>query len=229
MKTIPSYRLVLASASPRRRQILKDAGYSFEMADPGDAEEQAAIAPTPDALAMSKARAKAQFVAAHLSPPFPALVIGVDTLVAVGNEVIGKPADRRDAVAILTRLSGTRQRVISGICLWPLLAGAASGTAGIGSTELVEVLSAFKKATLRLEAASTCVTMRQMARTEIEAYVASGEADGKAGAYAVQETGDRFIEKIEGSFTNVVGFPLELFQQMFAAAEEELAEIVKKA
>lgn len=192
--TLPdNLRLVLASASPRRKQILSDRGFRFEVADPGEVEESVTAADSPEKLAMAKAEAKAHAVAARLAPPFPALVIGVDTLCAAGHDIIGKPLDRSDAIAILTRLAGTRHRVISGMCLR---------------------LVTEKKCSPVLLAETTWVTMRAVPRREIEAYVATGEADGKAGAYAVQENGDKFVEKIEGSFLNVVGFPLELFERV---------------
>jgi septum formation protein len=196
----PSYRLVLASASPRRRDILKDAGYTFEVVDPGEVEESITAAPTPDALAMEKARAKAQSVAERLAPPFPAIVVGVDTLCVAGNEVIGKPLDRADARDILSRLSGSRHRVISGLCLWPV-----NRSSGVSSG--AELRSA-------LISVTTWVTLRKMSREEIDNYVDSGESDGKAGAYAIQEKGDRFVTSVEGSFLNVVGFPLEAFREL---------------
>jgi len=196
-------RLVLASASPRRRQILQDAGIAFEAIDPGEVESAVAAAPTPESLAIAKARVKAMHVAGALTAPFPAVVVGVDTLVALGNDVVGKPLDRFDAVAILSRLSGTRHEVISGVCLWPVVADKNACPAP------------------KLFSANTWVKMRKMTAREIEEYVASGEADDKAGAYAVQETGDKFVEGMEGSFLNVVGFPLELFQQEWPRAVRE--------
>ena len=125
-----------------------------------------------------------------------------DTLVALGDEIIGKPLDRTEAVAILTRLSGTRQRVISGLCLWPVTGGR-------------DVLAP------HVCVATTWVQMRAMSPEQIKEYVASGESDGKAGAYAIQEGGDRFVESLEGSFLNVVGFPLELFEEWLPAALRE--------
>jgi septum formation protein len=198
MKQIPC-RLILASASPRRHQILRDAGYAFDIVDPGEVEDEVRSAPTPEALAEGKAAAKARHVAKALNGAGPALVIGVDTLVAAGPDVIGKPLDRPDAIRILTRLSGTRHRVISGFCLLPIPCGEAC----IGNE-------------------ATWVTMRPMAPAEIHAYVASGEADGKAGAYAIQETGDAYVEKLEGSFLNVVGFPLETFERTLPAVLKKL-------
>jgi septum formation protein len=194
------YRLILASASPRRRKTMLEAGYTFEVADPGEVESAIAAAPTPEALAIAKARVKAMEIASTLQPPYPAVVIGVDTLCAYDGEVIGKPLDRFDATSILTRLSGTRHRVISGVCLWPVLSANAPGAIPAGEPKLASDVS--------------WITMRKISAQEIEEYVASGESDGKAGAYAVQETGDRFVEKIDGSFLNVVGFPLELFKEL---------------
>jgi septum formation protein len=193
-------RLILASASPQRRQILANAGYRFESVDPGDVEDTIDAAPTPEALAIAKARVKAREVARKLAPPFPAVVLGVDTLVAFGAEVIGKPLDRFDAAAILSRLSGTRHQVISGVCLWPVPVMRTPGAAE-------------KMPEPQVASAVSWVQMRRLSAQEIEQYVASGESDGKAGAYAVQESGDRFVEKIDGSFLNVVGFPLELFTE----------------
>lgn len=139
-------------------------------------------------------------VAAALDPPFPALVVGADTLVASAHgKIIGKPLDRADAVAILSSLSGTRHCVISGICAIPIFERAQRPVCH--ALEFAE---------------STWVTMRKMSAAEIAEYVKSGEADGKAGAYAIQEEGDKFVAKVEGSFLNVVGFPLERFQAEMA-------------
>jgi septum formation protein len=195
-------RIILASVSPRRRKIFADAGYAFETADPGDVEELVTGFALPERLAIEKARAKALAVAERLGPPYPALVVGADTLVAAQGKVIGKPLDRADAAAILSGLSGTRHCVVSGVCV--ILAD------GTGSAT---------KKTLLLEFAEpTWVTMRKMSAAEIAAYVDSGQSDGKAGAYAIQENGDKFVEKLEGSFLNVVGFPLERFQAELPAA-----------
>ena len=203
-----NYRLVLASSSPRRKEILEKAGFSIEIVDPGEVESAIADAPTPEALAIAKAQSKAMAVAALLTPPYPAIVIGADTLVALDDDILGKPLDRFDAISILTRLSGTRHRVISGLCLWPVCC---PPLAGMPPSSKVP----------RLDAVCTWVKMRRIGSDEIKAYVASGESDGKAGAYAVQETGDRFVEKIEGSFLNVVGFPLERFQELLARSANE--------
>lgn len=189
MSALP-FELVLASVSPRRQRILHDAGYVFSVFDPGDVEEQVSGA-GPAEQACAKARAKAAHAAAVLRPERDTLIVAADTLVALGDEVLGKPLDRTDARRILSRLSGTRQKVISGLCLWPAPHGPGP----------------------HVESVSSWVTMRAMTSEEIAAYVDSGEADGKAGAYAIQETGDRFVERLEGSFLNVVGFPMERFKE----------------
>lgn len=188
--------IVLASASPRRRQILSDAGYRFEVRDPGDAENTLTSATTPENLAIAKARLKAQTVAQDMRDGAPTLVIGADTLVAIRNEIIGKPQNRLDAERILARLSGTRHRVITGLCLW--LAPQNPRSEQVAET--------------------SWLVMHPLSKEDIAAYVASGESDGKAGAYSVQESGDRFVERIEGSFLNVVGFPLERFEQVLPLA-----------
>jgi septum formation protein len=201
-------RLILASVSPRRREIFSSAGYRFECADPGDAEDAIDSAHSPEQLAIDKARAKARAVAARLTPPFPAFVVGADTLVAAHGHVIGKPLDRADATAILLRLSNTRHCVISGVCVIPVTAQNAQDFPA--ALEFAE---------------STWVTMRAMSAEEIADYVNSGQSDGKAGAYAIQESGDKFVAKLEGSFLNVVGFPLERFE---AEWEKSVIEAGKK-
>jgi septum formation protein len=177
---------------------LATAGYAFEALDPGEVEDAVVSAASPEELAAHKAHAKAQHVATQLRPPHPAIVVASDTLVVLGSEVIGKPRDREDAARILTRLAGARQRVISGLCLWPV---------GIAGAEP------------QLDVATTSVLMHPMTAAQIAEYVASGASDGKAGAYAIQEGGDRFVAELDGSFLNVVGFPLELFEERLAQAQ----------
>jgi septum formation protein len=181
MKTGP---LILASASPRRKSILERLGYAFEVV-PADVEETVDGRFTPEENAERLARFKAQSVAGRLDH---ATVIGCDTLVAVGNRIVGKPADEKEAREILSFLSGKTQRVISGLCL----------------------IDPDRKAALTGHDV-TLVYTRPMTMQEIDEYIETGECFGKAGAYAIQETGDRFIDRLEGSFDNVVGFPSELF------------------
>ncbi len=121
-------------------------------------------------------------------------VLGADTIVALGSRILGKPADADDARTMLQNLSGTRHRVITGVALL-----APEGRRLIASDV-------------------TYITMRPMTPEEIEQYVASGEWIGKAGAYAIQETADRFVQNVEGSFSNVVGLPMELVARMLERA-----------
>lgn len=127
-----------------------------------------------------------------------AWVLGADTIVVAGGQILGKPADRDHAREILTLLAGTRQSVITGVCL-------------LGP-----------RGQRRIECETTFVTMRAATPAEIEAYLDSGEWQGKAGAYAIQETGDRFVQSVEGSFSNVVGLPMELVTRMLNDVQAKL-------
>ncbi|MBN1941909.1 MAG: septum formation protein Maf [Phycisphaerae bacterium] len=199
MNDIPTTRrpetlkLILASASPRRRELLAEAGYDFEvhspvMEEPGDLPAGIPPAAYAESLAYFKARSVAE--------AYPRdLVLGADTVVALGNRVLGKPADADDARRMLTELSHNRHAVITGVAL-------------VGPGERRSIASDI-----------TYVTMRPMSSREIEDYIASGEWQGKAGAYAIQETADKFIVKLEGSFTNVVGLPMELLGRLLGRKE----------
>lgn len=182
-------QLILASSSPRRKQLLTDAGYEFAIVEPAD-DEDAPDGLSPEEHAKLLAARKAKSVAEGLAD---GLVLGSDTVVTYEGEILGKPVDARHAVEILSRLSGTRHAVITAVCL----TDAATG---------VEMC----------DAETTAIQMRDVPLEAIEAYVATGECFGKAGAYAIQENGDAFIERIDGSFSNVVGLPLELLAAMLA-------------
>ena len=189
--------LVLASASPRRRELLAQAGLAFtievsavdESLDPRTPPEEAALE-----LAERKARAVAQRCAAR-----DLLVLAADTIVAVplagrGDVMLGKAADEREAGEMLRALSGTRHRVITGVCAL--------------RTRDSALARGFER---------TFVTMRAITPAELEAYVASGEWRDKAGAYAIQESADRFVTQLEeGGFDNVVGLPVELALRLLA-------------
>lgn len=186
--------LVLASSSPRRKQLLREAGLSFEAADPPVAEPvhlgmEVSPARRAEALAYFKARAVAD-------RSEDALVLGADTVVSVDGQLLGKPADADDARRMLRMLSNTRQAVITGVAL----------------------LGAGRRC---IASETTFVTMRQISDSELEDYIASGEWEGKAGAYAIQETADRFVTELEGSFSNVVGLPMELVEQLLRLTERE--------
>ena len=192
--------LILASTSPRRHKLLRDLGRPFCIVPP-HADESFPPGLSPARAAETIAVRKARSVACSLNKGH---VLGADTLVAVNTdspqtrEIIGKPGDRNHAIKILSKLTRQPHTVITGICV----IDAASGKEWAASE-------------------ATTVTMRHMTPQEIEAYVDSGEAMGKAGAYAIQETGDRFVQSIDGSMSNVVGLPLELLRRMLAEIEQQ--------
>ncbi len=185
--------LILASASPRRRDILRRLGLEFGII-PSSVDEDLVMhrgegdLPGPAQAAERLSILKARHVAAGCSR---GTVIGSDTVVAVGETMLGKPTSAEDAHRILSFLSGKTQEVISGLCLIHKPSG--------------KEFSGFDV---------TRVFTKPMSDHEIEEYIATEECFGKAGAYAIQETGDRFVDRIEGSFDNVVGFPTELFMKM---------------
>ena len=184
-----STKIILASASPRRSDLLAQMGYVFETI-PADVDETVHAGADPAEEAVRLAVAKAEEGAASAAQ---AVVIGADTLCALDGQILGKPRDREDAVEMLRRLSGTRHHVITGICVLDTATGRRVA-----------------------ESVSTAVTMRPMTDEQIREYVDSGEADGKAGAYAIQETADRYVLNIDGSFDNVVGLPTERLAEILA-------------
>jgi septum formation protein len=182
-------QIVLASTSPRRRQLLTEAGYAFRAVAPKlDEAAFPRTAPTTRGYAEELALAKARSVA----PDFPdALVVGADTLCDLDGEVIGKAADAREAERITRKLFSKPHLVITGLALIRLRAG-------------VEIV----------QSDVTTVYPRRLSESQIAAHVAGGAWEGKAGAYAIQEVGDAFVDHIEGSFTNVMGMPMELLQRL---------------
>jgi len=182
-------RLVLASASERRRALLRRMGYAFETI-PAGVDETVPPGSSAEHAAEAIAERKASAVATRVSN---AVVIGADTLVAFRGEIIGKPRDRAHAVCILRRMRGTSQKVITGLCLIDTTAG---------------------RRTVAHE--TSLVTMARVSDEQIERYIASGLGDDKAGAYAVQEECDPFVESVQGSFDNVVGLPTELLERLLS-------------
>ena len=186
--------LILASASPRRRQLLAEAGYVFEV-DPSDVEE-----PPPEAhadpgdYAAGLAWRKASAVAARRGR---GLVLGADTVCAVGGEILGKPADRDDAERMLRAQEGDVEiAVITGLCL-----RRAGSTEWFGAVET-----------------SLCLC-RRMTDAERAAYLDTGLWEGKAGGYGVQDD-DPFVRVVRGSWSNVVGLPLERLASLLRAYPE---------
>jgi septum formation protein len=187
--------LILASASPRRRELLTQAGYRFEV-QPSSIPELRR--PEEDAIrfATRLARLKAEEVFARNQPsPAPMLVLGADTVVVCDGEVMGKPADAADAARMLLLLSGRTHQVVTGVAVvW-----------GSGSAEVA--------------AEMTHVTMRSLSPQEVAGYVAGGEPMDKAGAYAIQGYAGRWIPRIQGCYFNVVGLPLALVTSLLEGAE----------
>lgn len=177
--------LVLASGSPRRSQILGDAGLRFEI-QPSGIDEKTRPGESPPDLAERLAREKAEDVAARLAEGPTRPVLGSDTIVVAGPNVLGKPRDAEHAVELLSQLVGTTHRVMTAIAL--------AWTDGRGTTSQV---------------VTSEVEMRPATRDELIEYVAVGESLDKAGGYALQGEGARFVVEVRGSSSNVIGLPLE--------------------
>jgi septum formation protein len=184
-------RLILASASPRRAQLLADNGYQFDIVRPPlhEPEEGNPRIP-PEQYAEALSYYKARSVANATDCP-DAAILAADTVVAYQDHLFGKPRDAADARYILSTLAGTTHEVITGVTVLQPASG---------------------KRLIAHE--TTRVTMRPMSLEVLDRYIASGEWEGKAGAYGIQDHGDAYIERIEGSFTNVVGLPMSLVARM---------------
>jgi len=224
-------RLILASASPRRAELLRTAGYEFEIIV-ADVDERARPDETPSAYVRRLAADKSAAVQAALgrsatieqagvtacatsdttngserapvlvAQPFraaPVIVLGADTTVAVDGEILGKPQDDEESAAMLRRLSGRRHEVLTGISI-------RHGAYELGRVE------------------TTAVWFSVLTKEDILWYVASGEGRDKAGAYAIQGLASRFIPRIDGSHSNVVGLPVaavdELLRSVLASRQE---------
>ncbi len=179
--SIGRVRLVLASASPRRADLLRAAAIEFDVL-PADVDESRRPDEWPDAYVARLAEAKA---AAVLDRAGGRPVLAADTIVVCGTDILGKPSDAADATRMLELLSGRTHLVVTGVCL----------IVPPGTTRHTDV-------------ASTAVEFAQLTDDEIRWYVGSGEPEDKAGAYAIQGLASRFVTAISGSYTNVVGLPV---------------------
>ena len=182
--------LVLASASPRRAEILRAVGWQFEKIT-ADIDETPLEIETPESYVERLARTKAKAVAGKIKT---GLVLGADTTVVVDGEIIGKPIDLADARKMLEKLSGKWHEVLTGVALFEK-----NG----------------EKLVYRDGHERTRVKFASLSKSEIEYLVAHGAPLDKAGAYAVQAQAALFIERIEGDYWNVVGLPIHLVYQMF--------------
>jgi len=180
-------RLILASGSPRRRELLAKMGFTFEICTP-DVDEHVPghASDIVRTLALRKGRA----AAANYSE---GVIIASDTLVSLDGVPLGKPKDKADAHRMLRALSGREHEVYSGVCL----IDAATGQ------EEVQV-------------DRTGVWLRKISDEEIDAYIATGEPMDKAGAYAIQGLAGKFVERFDGSYENVVGFPVDVVRDMLS-------------
>jgi septum formation protein len=179
--------LVLASASPRRADLLRAAGFTFTV-QAADVDETQLPGESPEAYVRRLALAKAGAVArrGEWKP-----VLGADTTVVIDGETLGKPEDAADARRMLCRLSGRSHQVLTGVAL----VDPSRQSGGAGPSSLTDVVT-------------TVVTFATLEPAELDWYVQSGEPMGKAGAYAIQGLGSRFVTRVEGSYPNVVGLPI---------------------
>jgi len=185
---LKSARLILASASPRRRELLAGLERPFEVIVP-DIDETPRPREAPASYVLRMAFEKAQAVFAGLQPDVQELcLIAADTTVVLGDRMLGKPADVDEATVMLQSLSGNSHNVITGLCVWT-------------KDESGEHI--------RGEAVSTSVTFRKVSEAEIHHYAHSGEPMDKAGAYAIQGGAAGMVDHLDGSYTNVVGLPME--------------------
>ncbi|MFY9935937.1 MAG: Maf family protein [Silvibacterium sp.] len=195
--------LVLASSSPRRRELLTQAGYTFTVA-PAHIPEDPLSGESPIAYVVRLAREKAEAVCAQLTPNEnePILVLGADTTVVAPNgEILGKPSDAEDAARMLRLLAGATHQVITGVAL-------------------------VTQAGIETAAEVTHVTMLTLSEEEIAAYIATGEPSDKAGAYAIQGRAARWIPRIHGCYFNVVGLPLALVSSLIEGANRHVDKTV---
>ncbi len=181
-------KLILASASPRRENLLKMIGFDFEVVD-SQIDEQSEVYTIPEVHVLELAQKKALKVAEKISS---GLIVGADTIVVLNNQILGKPKDAKQAKEILKQLSDGTHTVYTGFTIVDKPSG--------------EMLSEFEK---------TLVSFRKLEKEEISQYVKSGSPFDKAGGYGIQDQGALFVEKIDGCFYNVMGLPVtKLYQAL---------------
>ena len=181
--------LILASASPRRKLLLEQAGYTFDVIVP-DVDESSHLYDDISPIAYTKLLALEKARTAAQNHP-DALTIGADTIVYTDGQIIGKAEDDSHAREIIEMLFGKPHEVITGVAL-------------LKPDENIQLV----------KSVTTVVYPKKLTQKQIEAYIDSGDWKGKAGAYGIQETGDKFVDRIDGSLTNVMGFPMELVSEL---------------
>ena len=193
--------MILASASPRRKELLERAGFELRI-EPADVDETRRSNESPVHLVERLASLKAQAVLATHAPLEPdEAILGADTIVWTGDDVLGKPRDKNDAIRMLQELSGKTHHVSTGVCLIR------------GSLDAAESVTSFVE--------TTSVTFKELTNEEIVAYVSTGEPMDKAGAYAIQGGAGAFVQEISGDYHNVVGLPL--YRVVSLLAEDPVA------
>jgi len=196
MSPAPTTRLVLASGSPRRLELLRQIGIEPELVDPADVDETPLKSETPRALAGRLALAKARATASRHADT---VVLGADTVVGCGRRILPKATSETEARACLKLLSGRRHRVHTGVA----------------------ILSGNKE---RMRIVSTIVTFKKMTALEIDDYIQSGEWHGKAGGYAIQGKAAMYVRALSGSYSGVVGLPLFETAQLLNGVGFEISQ-----
>jgi septum formation protein len=187
----PQPPIILASGSPRRRELLKEAGYHFVVIPPAEDVECGVCSEFgPAGLVADLAYRKAAAVRKTLASESADLVLAADTVAECDGFILGKPGDEQDARAMLGQLSGREHRVLTGVCLWPM----------DGDAPLIRV-------------AVTKLRMDKLTNGQVDEYIASGKWEGKAGAFGYQDCLG-WVHIVEGSESNVVGLPMELLAEM---------------
>jgi septum formation protein len=202
-------RLILASASPARRQLLSEAGYDFEVRPAGIDEPSGAGFAEPRAYVEHVAWKKARAVATAIgrSAIDACIIISADTVGWIDGRPVGKPADEADARRILERLAGTEHELWTGVCLW---------------RRPDDLQIAFQE--------QSKVAMRALSRAELDAYLRTRQWQGCSGAYAIEIGDDPYVRVVSGSKTNVIGLPMERLKQVLAELKIEApAELAREA
>lgn len=230
-------KLILASSSPRRAEILRNAGFAFDI-QPAHVDETLLAGERAEDYVRRLADTKARFVAQYASRDTgPAIVIGADTAVVIDGQILGKPADADDARRMLHLLNGTDHEVVTGLAFIRIPAGSDAAQkfdekariAGGRSSGISHPLSSaastpearFPDFSASSLVESTRVSFLPLSARDIDDYVQTGEPFDKAGAYGIQGIGGRFIRRIEGCYFNVMGLPLSRFSSVIAQMERE--------
>lgn len=212
--------VILASKSPRRKQLLEEAGVKFTVFT-GSSEVDESLEPDLRAqpaeavkkLAERKAGAVVQEILAQ-NPVGLGIIIGADTTVVLDGEMYGKPYSADHAREMLARLSGRTHEVITGVSVWMILLNETEEKGGDGKVSLA----------FRSFAESSYVTFKELSKEDINAYVATGETIDKAGAYGIQGKGGALVEKYEGDYNNIVGLPVDALLKNFPDILKETIE-----